>query len=43
MPDVPKVPPISQRDNANEITGKFGGACRLRNAVNQLQSLQYAA
>jgi hypothetical protein len=29
--------------NVAEITSKFGGADRLRNAVNQLQSLLYAA
>lgn len=29
--------------NVAEIIGKFGGADRLRNAVNQLQSLLYAA
>jgi hypothetical protein len=29
--------------NVNEIIGKFGGADQLRNAVNQLQSLLYAA
>jgi len=43
LPDVLKVPPISQRGNVNEIIGKFGDAEKLRNAVNQLQSLLYAA
>jgi len=43
LPDVLKVPPISQRGNVNEIIGKFGGAEKLRNAVNQLQSLLYAS
>ena len=43
LPDVLKVPPISQRGNVNEIIGKFGGADQLRTAVNQLQSLLYAA
>ncbi|MBE0545715.1 MAG: hypothetical protein IH623_30655 [Verrucomicrobia bacterium] len=43
LPDVLKVPPISQRGNVNEIVGKFGGSDQLRNAVNQLQSLLYAA
>ena len=42
LPDVLKVPPISQRGNVNEIIGKFGGAEQLRNAVNELQSLLYA-
>lgn len=43
LPDVLKVPPISSRGNINEIIAKFGGAANLRNAVNQLQSLLYAA
>ena len=42
LPDVLKVPPISQRGNVNEIVSKFGGADQLRTAVNQLQSLLYA-
>jgi type I restriction enzyme R subunit len=42
LPDVLKVPPISQHGNVNEIVGKFGGAENLRLAVNQLQSLLYA-
>jgi hypothetical protein len=36
------VPPISSPGNVNEISGRFGGADRLRSAVNQLQSLLYA-
>jgi hypothetical protein len=32
------LPPISHRGNLNEIVTKFGGADRLRTAVNQLQS-----
>jgi type I restriction enzyme R subunit len=43
LPDVLKLPPISQRGNVPEIVGKFGGADELRKAVNQLQSLLYAA
>jgi type I restriction enzyme R subunit len=39
----PHVPPISQHGNVNEIIGKFGGADRLRDAVNKLQALLYAA
>jgi hypothetical protein len=31
------------RGNVNEIIGKCGGADQLRNAVNQFQSLLYAA
>ncbi len=43
LPDVLKVPPISSHGNVNEIMGRFGGAANLRSAVNQLQSLLYAA
>ena len=43
LPDVLKVQPISQHGNVNEIIGKFSGADQFRNAVNQLQSLLYAA
>jgi type I restriction enzyme R subunit len=43
LPDVLKLPPISHHGNVNEIIGKFGGADQLRNAVNQLQTLLYAA
>ncbi|MGO8675321.1 MAG: type I restriction-modification enzyme R subunit C-terminal domain-containing protein [Limisphaerales bacterium] len=42
LPEVLKVPPISNHGNVNEIMGRFGGAANLRNAVNQLQSLLYA-
>ena len=34
---------ISDHGDVNEIIGKFGGADQLRNVVNQLQSLLYAA
>ena len=43
LPDVLKVAPIWRHGNVAEIVGKFGGADQLRNAVNQLQSLLYAA
>ena len=43
LPDVLKVPPISRHGNVNEIIGKFGGTDQLRSAVNQLQTLLYAA
>jgi len=43
LPDILKLPPISQHGNVSEIIGKFGGADQLRNAVNQLQSPLYAA
>ena len=42
LPDVLKVPPISQHGNVNEIAQKFGGSDQLRDAVNRLQSLLYA-
>jgi type I restriction enzyme, R subunit len=43
LPDVLKLPPISQHANVAEIIGIFGGAEQRRNAVNQLQTLLYAA
>lgn len=42
LPDVLKLPPISEHGNVNEIITKFGGPEQLRTAVNQLQSLLYA-
>jgi type I restriction enzyme R subunit len=42
VPDILKVPPISERGNVIEIAGYFGGAERLREAVNELQTLLYA-
>jgi type I restriction enzyme R subunit len=43
IPDILKVPPISDRGNVMEIAGLFGGAERLREAVYQMQALLYAA
>ncbi len=43
LPDVLKVPPISERGNVIEIAKMFGGGEKLRDAVNQLQTLLYAA
>ena len=43
LPDVLKVPPISGHGNVNEIMQKFGGPEELREAVNNLQTLLYAA
>jgi type I restriction enzyme R subunit len=43
IPEVLKVPPISERGNVSEIIRLFGGANRLREAVNELQRLLYAA
>src|SRR5204862_141724 len=43
IPDVLKVPPISQHGNVIEIAGLFGGADKLREEVNELQTLLYEA
>jgi type I restriction enzyme R subunit len=43
LPDVLQIPPISERGNVVEITKMFGGSEKLRDAVNQLQTLLYAA
>lgn len=43
IPDVLKVPPISDRGNVIEIARLFGGPEKLREAVNELQALLYAA
>jgi type I restriction enzyme R subunit len=41
IPDILKVPPISQRGSLKEIADSFAGAQRLREAVNTLQRLIY--
>ena len=41
IPDVLKVPPISDRGTVKEIADSFAGAQRLRDAVNKLQRLIY--
>jgi type I restriction enzyme R subunit len=43
IPDVLKVPPISQHGNVIEIADLFGGPEKLRAAVHELQTLLYAA
>jgi len=43
IPDVLKVPPISERGNVIEIAELFGGPDELRQAVAELQALLYAA
>ena len=43
IPDILKVPPISERGNVTEIISLFGGAEKLRGAVEELQALLYAA
>jgi len=42
LPDVLKVPPISEHGNVAEIAKLFGGIEQLGSAVNQLQVLLYA-
>ena len=43
IPDVLKVPPISERGNVIEIANFFGGPEQLKEAVSELQALLYAA
>lgn len=43
IPDILKVPPLSEHGNVMEITKLFGGTEKLREAVNTLQTLLYAA
>ena len=43
IPDVLKVSPISEFGNISEIIRFFGGADELKQAVDELQSLLYAA
>jgi len=43
IPDILRVPPISQHGNVIEIAALFGGAEKLKKAVNELQTLLYAA
>jgi type I restriction enzyme R subunit len=42
MPDILKLPPIVQHGNTLEIVRKFGSDEKLRNALNQLQTMLYA-
>jgi type I restriction enzyme R subunit len=43
IPEILRVPPISDRGNIPQITALFGGAEKLRAAVIELQTLLYAA
>ena len=43
LPDILKVPPISEHGRVTEIAAKFGGPEKLREAVSKLQALLYAA
>ncbi len=42
VPDILKVPPISEHGNVVEIAAKFGGPDQLRNAIEKMQTLLYA-
>ncbi len=43
LPDVLKVPPLSEHGQVADIIRLFGGAAELRGAVTELQNLLYAA
>jgi type I restriction enzyme R subunit len=43
IPEILKVPPISERGTIPEIAALFGGAERMRTAVNEMQSFLYAS
>jgi type I restriction enzyme R subunit len=43
IPDVLKIPPISEHGNVVEIAKLFGGPDQLREAIHRLQTLLYAA
>jgi type I restriction enzyme, R subunit len=43
LPDVLKIPPISDLGNPSEIARRFGGPQKMRQAVDSMASLIYAA
>ena len=43
IPDILKIPPLSEHGNVIEIAQLFGGSDQLRAAVGELQQLLYAA
>ena len=43
LPDVLQIPPISRRGQLGDIINFFGGADRLRAAMEELEALVYAA
>lgn len=43
IPEILKVPPISERGTIPQIAALFGGAEKMRSAVNQMQALLYAS
>lgn len=42
VPDILKVPPISEHGNVVEIAARFGGPDQLRGAIEKMQTLLYA-
>jgi type I restriction enzyme R subunit len=43
IPEILKVPPISERGTIPQIAALFGGAEKLRSAVDEMQALLYAS
>ncbi len=43
IPEILKVPPISERGTVPQIAALFGGAEKMREAVTEMQSLLYAS
>ena len=43
IPEILKVPPISERGTVPEIAAFFGGAEKMRAAVSEMQALLYAS
>jgi type I restriction enzyme R subunit len=43
VPEILKIPPISERGTVPEIAALFGGAEKMRAAVNEMQALLYAS
>jgi type I restriction enzyme, R subunit len=43
IPEILKVPPISERGTVPQIAAYFGGAEKMRSAVSQMQALLYAS
>jgi type I restriction enzyme R subunit len=43
IPEILKVPPISERGTVPQIAAFFGGAEKMRVAVGEMQALLYAS
>jgi type I restriction enzyme R subunit len=43
IPDILKVPPVSERGTVLEITAMFNGSENLRDAISEIQTLLYAS